>query len=322
MTTESTIRTESIRCLPLINGLGMIKSQMDWDNIRFFLSVARAGQFSAAAVSMGVDTATIARRINALERSTTTRLFDRQPNGCVLTVAGERFLQTAEEIESQILRAQGDLSGFDLEIGGTVRIAAPDGFGTIFLSRRLGALKTRHPGMTVQLVPITRSFSLSKREADLAVTIERPKEGRLVARKLVDYSLHFYASKTYLGKHGHPTTADDLLRHCLITYVPDLIFADQLMFMPEIYGSSYSRLECSTAVGQLEAVRSGAGIGVLHDYAAHRDEQLQLVLPGIRFDRSYWMMTHEDLQAIARVRAAMDHIIEEVTSNKVIFRRE
>jgi DNA-binding transcriptional LysR family regulator len=92
--------------------------------------------------------------------------------------------------------------------------------------------------------------------------------------------------------------------------------------MPEIYGPSFSRLECSTAVGQLEAVRSGAGIGILHDYAAHRDPQLQLVLPDVRFDRSYWIVTHADLQAIARVRAAMDHIIQEVRLNKVIFRRD
>jgi DNA-binding transcriptional LysR family regulator len=295
---------------------------MDWDNIRFFLGVARAGQFSAAAVNMGVDTATVARRINALEKSLGTRLFDRQPTGCLLTAAGERFFQTAEEVESQILRTQGDLSRSDLEVGGAVRIAAPDGFGTIFLCPRLGALKIRHPRLTVQLVPITRSFSLSKREADLAVTIEPPEEGRLVARKLVDYSLHFYASRSYIGEHGLPAATDDLSRHCLITYVPDLIFADQLTFMPEIYGPSYSRLECSTAVGQLEAVRSGAGIGILHDYAAHRDPQLQLVLPDIRFDRSYWIMTHADLQGIARVRAAMDHIIQEVRLNKLIFRRE
>jgi DNA-binding transcriptional LysR family regulator len=295
---------------------------MDWDNIRFFLSVARAGQFSAAAATMSVDTATVARRINALEKSLGTRLFDRQPTGCVLTTAGERFFQTAEEVESQILRTQGDLSRSDLEVGGAVRIAAPDGFGTIFLCPRLGALKIRHPRLTVQLVPITRSFSLSKREADLAVTIEPPEEGRLVARKLVDYSLHFYASRSYIGEHGLPVTTQDLSRHCLITYVPDLIFADQLTFMPEIYGPSYSRLECSTAVGQLEAARSGAGIGILHDYAAHRDPQLQLVLPDIRFDRSYWIMTHADLQGIARVRAAMDHIIQEVRLNKLIFRRE
>src|SRR5438105_1304599 len=83
------------------------------------------------AVHMGVDTATVGRRINALEKSLNARLFDRQHTGCILTPAGERFLQTAEELESQILRVQGDLSRSDVEIGGVVRIAAPDGFGTL-----------------------------------------------------------------------------------------------------------------------------------------------------------------------------------------------
>lgn len=293
---------------------------MDWDDIRFFLSVARTERFSAAAQQMGVDTATVGRRINALEKSMKARLFDRQHTGCILTAAGERFLQTAEQLESEILRAQGDLSRSDVEISGAVRIAAPDGFSTVFLAPRLGALKVRHPGLTIQLVPITRAFSLSKREADIAVTIEPPEQGRLVARKLVDYSLRFYASREYLGRHEPPTKADDLEQHCLVTYVPDLIFADQLTFMPEIYGASFNRLELSTAIGQLEAVRSGAGIGILHDYAACRDPQLQIVMPEIRFDRSYWIVTHADLQRVSRVRAAIDHIHAEVQANKALFR--
>src|SRR2546430_14100467 len=120
---------------------------------------------------------------------------------------------------------------------------------------------------------MSRTFSLSKREADVAITIERPDEGRLAVRKLIDYSLHLYAAKAYLAEHGSPQRLEDLQRHCVVTYVQDLIFADQLNFMPELYGPTYSRLECSTAVGQLEAVRGGAGIGNLYHYAAHRYEE-------------------------------------------------
>lgn len=297
-------------------------STMDWDDIRFFLGVARAEQFSGAAARLGVDTATVARRINALEKSLSARLFDRRHTGCALTEAGERFLQTAEELEANILLAQADLSCSDVPVTGTVRVAAPDGFGTLFLCPRIRSLKAQHPSLTIQLVPITRTFSLSRREADLAVTIEQPTEGRLVSRKLVDYSLHFYASSDYLREHGAPLAISDLSRHCLVTYVPDLIFADQLLFMPEIYEPSYSRLECSTAVGQLEAVRCGAGIGILHDYAAHRDRQLQLVLPAVRFDRSYWLITHANFQRDPRVRATIDFILGEVQVNRTIFKEE
>jgi DNA-binding transcriptional LysR family regulator len=293
---------------------------MDWDNIRIFLSVARAGQFSAAASQLRIDNGTVGRRINALEKSLGVRLFDRQTTGSVLTAAGDRLYKAAEEVEAQLLRAQGDLSQSDVELSGTVRIAAPDGFSTIFLCSRLGQVKARYPSLTIQLVPISRTFSLSKREADLAITIERPDEGRLSVRKLVDYSLHFYAAKKYLAEHGTPQRLEDLQCHCQVTYVQDLIFADQLNFMPVLYGPTYSRLECSTAVGQLEAVRGGAGIGILHDYAAHSDEQLQIVLPGAVFERSYWIVTHLDMRELSRVRAMSEFILAEVGTQKSIFR--
>jgi DNA-binding transcriptional LysR family regulator len=292
---------------------------MDWDNIRIFLSVARAGQFSAAASQLRIDNGTVARRIGALEKSLRVRLFDRQTTGSVLTAAGDRLYEAAEEVEAQLLRAQGDLSQSDVELSGTVRIAAPDGFTALFLCSRLGHLKAKYPSLTVQLVPMSRTFSLSKREADLAITIERPDHGRLSVRKLIDYSLHFYAAKKYLAEHDAPKRLEDLQAHCQVTYVQDLIIADQLNFMPELYGPTYRRLECSTAVGQLEAVRGGAGIGILHDYAANRDEQLQIVLPDAVFERSYWIVTHLDLRELSRVRAVSEFILAEVGAQKSIF---
>jgi DNA-binding transcriptional LysR family regulator len=293
---------------------------MDWDNIRIFLGVARAGQFSAAAAQLRLDTSTVARRIGALEKSLRIRLFDRRATGSVLTAAGDRLYKAAEEIEARLLRAQGDVARLDSELSGTVRLAAPDGFSTLFLCSRLGHFKAKHPALTIQLVPMSRTFSLSKREADLAITVERPDEGRLSVRKLIDYSLHFYASRTYLAEHGCPERLEDLQRHCQVTYVPDLLFADQLNFMPELYGAAYSRLECSTAIGQLEAVRGGAGIGILHDYAAQRDERLQIVLPATAFERSYWIVTHLDLRELGRVRAMSEFIVAQVGAQKSIFR--
>jgi DNA-binding transcriptional LysR family regulator len=205
---------------------------------------------------------------------------------------------------------------------GTIRIAAPDGFGALFLCPRIGDLKAKHQSLTIQIVPISRAFSLSKREADVAVTIERPSEGRLVARKLVDYSLHLYASAAYADAHGLPKSVDDLSNHCSVSYVPDLIIADQLVFMPEIYGPAFRRIECSTAVGQLQAVKGGAGIGILHDYAAQQDPELRVVLPSVSFDRSYWIVTHADLHGLARVKAVIDYVVDAVKAEKSIFKRK
>lgn len=292
---------------------------MDWDNVRIFLAVARAGQFLAAARLLRVDHATVTRRITRLEAALGSRLFERRTSGCVLTQAGERFLVAAERIEGDMLRAQAELSAQDVEVSGTVRVGAPDGFGTLFLAPRLARLAARHPALTIQLVPLPRTFSLSNREADLAVVINRPEAGRLVSRKLVDYSLHFYAAKAYLATHPRPQSFAELAHHLQVTYVPDLLFSDALNFVPEVFGPSFRRFECASALAQVEAVRAGIGIGVLHDYASRMDEALEVVLGETFFDRTYWLATHADTHDLMRVRVVSDFIVSEVAANRAIF---
>jgi DNA-binding transcriptional LysR family regulator len=294
---------------------------MDWDNARIFLAAARAGQFLAAAKALGVDHATVARRMTMLEAKLGAKLFDRRTTGCSLTLAGESFLASAERIEAEMLRAQSALSS-GAGIAGTVRVGAPDGFGTFFLASRLGRLAEMHPDLTVQLAPMPRVFSLSRREADIAITIDRPAEGRLAVRKLTDYTLHFYAARNYLAAHAAPRALDDLRRHRLVTYVPDLLFSPALNFMPELFGPDYRRLECASALGQNEAVLSGAGVGILHDYHAATDPSLAMVLPEIVFRRSYWLVAHLDNREAPRIRAAADFIANTVEAQRGIFCRD
>ncbi len=292
---------------------------MDWDHARIFLSVARAGQFLAAARNLRVDHATVGRRISALEASLGAKLFERRTNGCVLTPSGERFLVAAERIEADMLRVQSELSASDVEASGTVRIGAPDGFGTNFLSGRLGRLMARHPRLTIQLVPLPRTFSLSKREADIAIVVDRPEEGRLHVRKLTDYTLSFYGAPDYLAEHGEPQSLDDLANHTIVTYVQDLQFAGALNYFPEAFEPRFRRFECAGVLGQSEAVRAGAGLGILHDYSARGDSRLKAILPGFTVDRTYWMVTHSDTRSLARVRAVTDFILAEAASARDDF---
>ncbi len=145
----------------------------NWDHVRVFLAVARAGQFLAAARALSLDHATVARRIGLLEEQLGTQLVARSTAGISLTVAGESFLAAAEAMETAWLDAQADVSQVDRVVSGTIRIGAPEGFGALFLSARLGKLAERHPELTIQLVPLQRTMSLSKRDADLAVVIDR-----------------------------------------------------------------------------------------------------------------------------------------------------
>ncbi|ASP32465.1 LysR family transcriptional regulator [Labrenzia sp. VG12] len=292
---------------------------MNWDDIRIFLSIARTGQILAAARRLGLNHATVARRLTALEDSVGTRLFDRSTSGCVLTDAGTRFFDRAERIEAEALAAEADFGGDTPGITGTVRIGAPDGFGVAYLAPRLGQLTARHPGLTVQLVPVPRSFSLSRREADIAVTIDRPDTGRLVAGKLVDYSLGLYASKTYLKEHGTPNSPSDLSAHDLIGYVEDLLYSPSLNYGAEISRDWTARFEIASALGQTEAVRGGAGIGILHDFIARDDSTLVAVLPELKLKRAYWMVTHESSRPLRHVAAVQDFLRDQVARDKAIF---
>ncbi|HTM77728.1 MAG TPA: LysR family transcriptional regulator, partial [Devosia sp.] len=185
---------------------------MNWDDVRIFLAVARQGQILGAAKSLGLNHATVARRLTALEQALGARLFVRKTNGSDLSSAGEKFLVHAERIESEMLAARGATDA-DSRIAGTVRVGAPDGFGVAFLAPRIGELAERHKGLRIELVPVPRAFSLSRREADIAVTVERPREGRLVARKLTDYRLGLFAARSYLDQYGTPASLDALSGH-------------------------------------------------------------------------------------------------------------
>src|SRR5687768_5726342 len=130
---------------------------MDWDRIRIFLAVARAGQILGAAQQLGLNHATVGRQLSALEVELDTKLVERQTNGCALTPAGEALLESAERVESELLQAESKLSGATMAVGGTVRIGAPDGFGNYFLSRELGRLANEYSDLTIQLVPLPRT---------------------------------------------------------------------------------------------------------------------------------------------------------------------
>ncbi|MBA4788748.1 MAG: LysR family transcriptional regulator [Rhizobiales bacterium] len=292
---------------------------MNWDHARIFLAVARAGQILQAAQRLDLDHATVTRRLNRLEADLGAKVFERRPTGCTLTAVGERFLPVAERVESEMLKAQSALGGTDLRLEGTVRIGAPDAFGTYFLAPRLARFAGQHPDLVLQLVPLPRTFSLSKREADIAIILDRPHEGRLFGRKLTDYSLSVYASRAYLEATGPVATRADLSGRTLITYVQDLAYSSGLDYMDALSDVAGHRFECASAVGQLEAVKAGAGVGILHDYAAAAHPDLVRVLPEMRFERTYWLVVHADMRDLRRIAETDRFIAGEVRANRAQF---
>ena len=212
---------------------------MDWDNLRFFLALARAGQFVAAARALKVDHATVNRRITALEKTLNARLVDRRTTGVGLTAAGQVLLRTAEALETGVLQAQAALTDTDVELSGTVRIGAPDGFSTAYLAPRFASFVGRHPAITIQLVPSPQVVLLAKREIDIAIVLDKPQAGRYVTRKLTDYTLGIFGAESYLARHGTPTTVAGLRHHRLIGYVEDYAYASAVDYVGALRGRAH-----------------------------------------------------------------------------------
>ena len=292
---------------------------MDWDRIRIFLAVARAGQILGAAQQLGLNHATVGRQLSALEEDLGAKLVERQTQGCTLTPAGEALVKSAERMESDVLQVAAELSGAGATISGTVRIGAPDGFGNYFLARRLAALANTHRALTIQLVPLPRTFSLSRREADMVVTLDRPKHGNLIIKKLTDYSLSIYASKAYVRKNKLVNSIEALAGHLFITHVDEFAYSRALDYAAELATRMKRHYECGSVVAQMEAVRAGQGVGILHDYAAVQFPELQRLFPATRFTRTYWLLSHPDTNRTARVAAVSEFISDSVRKAKADF---
>lgn len=282
---------------------------MDWDLLRVFLAVAREGQMLAAARRLGLNHATVARRLDALEAALGTALFDRRPAGSVLTQAGERLLPAAERVEAELLGIADATRRAGASISGTVRLGVPDGLGNLLLAAELGRFARRHPDLVVELVPLPRAFSLSKREADLAIALDVPAEGRLTVSRLGDYTLGVYAAQDYARAHGVPATIEDIADHLLVTGVEDYAYASSLDYAHVLEAQARRVFRCAGVVGQMAAVRAGVGIGVLHDFAARDAPDLVRILPAVGFRRSYHLLAHPDTRGLTRIAACHDFLV-------------
>ena len=286
-------------------------AELDWDDLRIFLAVARSESLSGAGRRLQIDPATVGRRIARLEESLTARLFVKTPQGYSLTETGTRLLFHAERMETTALEAAEAPSGPE-GMTGQIRLGAPDGCANYLLPQVVTRICDANPGLEVQIVALPRVFNLSKREADMAIGVSRPNAGRLTVQKLTDYRLHLAASRAYLAGHPPISSAADLQTHRMIGYIPDMIFDKELDYLAEI-GMTAPSLASNSVSVQLNFLRHGAGIGVVHDFALPAAPELARIIPdSISLTRSFWLIRHADDGRVLRLNRFAAQLLAEV----------
>ena len=284
-------------------------NQFDWDNLRVFLGVARARSALEASHTLGVDQSTISRRMKRLESDIGSKLFDRTSQGRRLTSAGHRLLEHVEKLESTLTAVESDVFGDNMALTGEIRLGATEAFGSYFLAPHLAHFCTRHPSITVDLLPMPRSVNLSKREADASVTIDRPTTDSFVTSKLTPYRLLPYATADYLRQQGPIRDVSDLASLRWIDYVDDLLFTDQQVSLRKWLPSARSFLRSTSVIAQFQAARSGLGIALLPCFLASREPALVPVLPDVvDVTRDFWLVAPAERRELARIKALWDYL--------------
>ncbi len=266
----------------------------NWDDLRLFLVVAREQSLSGAGKVLRLDPATVGRRMARLEKGLEVGLFVKSPQGYALTQAGEQLLERAGAVE-QAMRgaAVGDVAQSET-LSGQIRLGAPDGCANFLLPQVCAAIGRDNPQLDIQIVALPRVFNLTRREADMAIGVSAPTAGRLVVRQVTEYKLHLAASDAYLAQHGAISEREDLKKHRIVGYIPDMIFDRELDYLADL-GAGRVALASNSVSVQVNMLRQGAGVGIVHDFSLPFAPELRWVLAdAVSLTRAFYLIRHAD----------------------------
>ncbi len=289
-----------------------------WDDLRYFLAVARAGGLSSAARDLGVEASTVHRRIGQLEDRLSTRLFNRLPRGVRLTTAGQDLMKSMERVESEIFASERRVLGHDASLAGVVRIAAAEDVASYLLTEILLELRTKHPAISLEIVIGNARLSLSRGEADIAIRIggAQTHDPDVVARTVGELRGGLYASEAYLERHGRPRRSRDLAGHALVAGHGNL----QAISAPlEALIQEPSSVYRADTVSHLAvATAAGFGIALLPCFIGPHFPTLTRLFPKLPLAMApLWVLVHHEVRRAPRVQTTVQHLKEALQTRQV-----
>lgn len=286
---------------------------MEWDDLRFFLSVARAGGLTEASRRMHTSVSTVSRRIDALEGALAATLFTRHPKGYELTDAGREMLARLEPVESEIALLQKGIGNKDEDLAGTVRLATSIAIANILIVPALPEFRARHPGITLEIATGIGNIGLTKREADLALRLTAPAQGRLAVRRIGRVAHGIYGASAYVREHCPERTMEEIKRCGFVLWDEGFRDIPMARWLDKHLRPSNIALVANDLTTHIAAAKAGAGLAILPSFCAARNRGLECVIPPDKiFHRDLFLVIHDDVRRSARVRAVADFIVDTI----------
>lgn len=285
--------------------------KVNWNDLRFFLAIARQGDLSGAARAMHVSPSTVARRIEALEEALRTRLFERRPDGYALTDAGRDMVEKAASIEAGVIDLEDRFGADDGRMSGMVRIVTVETLANHLIMPNLPVFQDKHAALSIG-VAINPSFaSLPQREADIGLRLCRPQHGNFAVKRVGTLGFGLYASPAYLARHPVEQASPPIIGHRLVVWGDPLSFLALPKALQAWAAEGSAVLRVDSMQAQIAAIKAGSGLGVLPHVAADEETCLQAVLPRLcRRDEPLWLVVHDDIRHTRRVRLVCDFLEE------------
>lgn len=280
----------------------------DWDDLRFFLAVVRAGSQNAAAAALGADQTTVGRRLRGLEAHLGTKLVTRTARGIVVTPAGEAIRAAAEGVEQATLAVERAGARLDDRVAGALTIATTDALACGIVLPALAGLGAAHPELRVRVTTAPRTVDLVRGEADLALRTVKPTVPDLVARKAGVVVHGLYATAAYLAAHGTPRRNRGLAGHEVLAMAPDIVPGQRERIVGVPLRGARLALTANNVMSLLQAAVLGVGIAPLPTFLAARERSLVRIWPEREDVQDAWLVVHHELRRAARVRVVMDAI--------------
>jgi DNA-binding transcriptional LysR family regulator len=292
----------------------------EWNDLKYFLAVARHHSTIAAGKALGLSQSTVHRRLSELERCTGRQLVTRHTTGYRLTEFGEELLPYAERIETAVTDFERRVTDTERDLTGLIRVTCPEPIVyRMTQSKLIDRFHARHPRLQVEFVSSDRYLDLSKGEADVAFR-SGDTDDELVGRKIADSIWAVYASRGYIERHGQPERVEDLSRHLLVGFDETLSKHRAATWLREAAPDARMAARNNSVLGLVYAVKSGVGLGPLPTALGDAESDLVRVLGPIpELSRSWRLLTHPDLRRTSRISAFFDFIIEERESLKSIL---